>query len=57
MWILDVGYRYSDLGEFKKPAGPDQSGTAGTFTASGSTTSATGKLRTNEILFSLRRDL
>jgi opacity protein-like surface antigen len=54
MWLLDVGYRYSDLGEFKKPAGPDQ---ANNFTGSGSTTSATGKLRTNEILFSLRRDL
>lgn len=54
MWTLDLGYRYSDFGEFKKPFGPDQQGT---FTASGFTESATGKLRTNEILFSLRRDL
>lgn len=53
-WILDVGYRYSDLGEFKKPAGSDQ---VNNFTGSGVTTSATGKLRTNELLFSLRRDL
>jgi opacity protein-like surface antigen len=49
--VLDIAYRYSDMGEFTKAAGQDQSGT---FNASGMTTSATGKLRANEFLFGMR---
>jgi opacity protein-like surface antigen len=43
-WSLDLGYRYSDFGEFKKAGGPELSGAA--FT----TDSQTGKLRANELL-------
>lgn len=50
-WVLDAAYRYSDLGDFKKPAGADLSGN---FTGSGMTTSATGKLRSNELMLNLR---
>jgi opacity protein-like surface antigen len=50
-WVLDIAYRYSDLGEFKKSSGPDQ---IGNFTGFGTTTSATGKLRANEILLGIR---
>ena len=50
-WVLDVAYRYTDLGDFKKPAGADQSGN---FTGTGVTTSATGKLRGNELILGLR---
>ncbi|MFN0040475.1 MAG: outer membrane protein [Burkholderiales bacterium] len=53
--ILEFGYRYIDLGEIKKDAGPDQQpGQSGTFNASGNTGSATGKLRADELLLSLR---
>jgi len=52
-WTIDVGYRYSDFGDFRKPRGPDQVGLFGT----GFTASAKGKLRTNELLLSLRYDL
>lgn len=49
--VVDIAYRYADLGEFKKPEGPDQSGV---FNGTGSTSSATGKLRANEFLLGLR---
>lgn len=49
--VLDVAYRYTDMGEFKKAEGQDQSGV---FNASGTTTSATGKLRANEFLVGVR---
>lgn len=52
-WILELGYRYSDMGEFKKSAGPDQ---AGNFNGTGTTTSATGKLRANELFANVRYD-
>jgi opacity protein-like surface antigen len=50
-WILDVGYRYNDMGEFQKAAGPDQSGN---FTGTGFSSSAAGNLRTNEIFADMR---
>ncbi len=50
-WVLDVSYRYADMGEFKKPVGADQ---VGNFSGSGMTTSATGKLRSNELLLAVR---
>lgn len=49
-WVLEVAYRYTDLGKIVKNAGPDQ---AGLF-ATGVTGSATGKLRTNELLMAVR---
>jgi opacity protein-like surface antigen len=50
-WTLEVLYRYTDMGKFVKNAGPDQSGN---FSGSGSTISATGKLRANEIIVGVR---
>lgn len=44
-WVLEVSYRYMDMGKFIKQTGPDQAGLFGT----GVTGSATGKLRSNEI--------
>lgn len=52
-WILDLGYRYSDMGEFQKNAGPDQ---AGNFNGTGFTSSATGNLRANEFFAGVRYD-
>lgn len=49
--ILDIAYRYTDLGQFKKLAGFDQ---IGNFNGSGTTASASGKLRANEFLFGVR---
>ncbi|MGH8617083.1 MAG: outer membrane protein [Burkholderiales bacterium] len=49
--ILDIAFRYTDMGEFKKPAGFDQ---AGNFNGTGTTASATGNLRANEFLFGMR---
>jgi opacity protein-like surface antigen len=50
--VLEVAYRYTDLGKIVKDAGPDQ---AGQFFGPGSVTgSATGKLRTNELLLAVR---
>lgn len=43
----------SDMGEFQKPAGPDQSGN---FNGTGTTSSATGKLRANEFFANVRYD-
>jgi opacity protein-like surface antigen len=51
--VLDLGYRYTDLGKFEKPMGSDQ---VGDFNGTGTTTSATGKLRANEFLIGLRYD-
>ena len=51
-WVLELAYRYTDLGKIVKNAGPDQ---AGSFFGPGSVTgSATGKLRTNELLVAVR---
>jgi opacity protein-like surface antigen len=49
--ILDIAYRYTDLGQFKKPAGFDQ---VGNFNGTGTTDSAAGNLRANEFLFGVR---
>jgi opacity protein-like surface antigen len=49
-WVLELAYRYTDLGKIVKHAGPDQAGLFGT----GVTGSATGKLRTNELLMAVR---
>lgn len=54
-WTLEVLYRYMDMGKFVKNAGPDQAAPFGTFSASGNTVSATGKLRSNEIIIGVRR--
>jgi len=51
-WTLELFYRYMDMGKFVKNAGPDQSGN---FSGSGSTISATGKLRADEFIVGLRR--
>lgn len=52
--VLEVGYRYMDLGKFKKSAGQDL---VGNFNAPGvGTGSATGRLRADEITLALRRD-
>jgi opacity protein-like surface antigen len=50
--VLEIAYRYTDLGKIVKNAGPDQ---AGQFFGPGSVTGpASGKLRTNELLLALR---
>ena len=55
-WVLEIGYRYTDLGKIVKNAGPDQapSTLTGPFNASGVTGPASGKLRTNELLMAVR---
>lgn len=51
-WVLEIAYRYTDLGKIVKHAGLDQ---AGVFHGPGIPTgSATGKLRTNELLMAVR---
>lgn len=51
-WMLEVGFRHTDLGKIVKHAGPDQ---VGSFFGPGSTTgSASGKLKTNELLVAVR---
>ena len=52
-WILEIFYRYSDLGEIKKDRGADQAGTFGT----GVTGSMTGKLRADELGVAIRLTL
>ena len=53
-WILEIGYRYADLGKIKKDAGPDL---AGQFNPPpNGTGSATGKLRTDEVTIGFRYD-
>jgi len=49
-WVLELAYRYTDLGKIVKNAGPDQAGLFGT----GVTGSGTGKLRINELLMAVR---
>lgn len=52
--VLEVGYRYMDMGKFKKSAGPDL---VGNFNAPGvGTGGATGHLRADEIYLGIRRD-
>jgi opacity protein-like surface antigen len=54
-WTLEVLYRYTDMGEFVKNAGPDQDASnGGPFNASGNTGAATGKLRSNEFIVGVR---
>jgi opacity protein-like surface antigen len=54
-WVMEIGYRYVDLGKIVKEAGPATSGSA--FNAANYTTPLTGKLRANELLLSFRYDL
>lgn len=54
-WVVEVGYRYVDLGKIIKEAGPGTSGAA--FNANNYTTQMTGKLRANELLLNFRYDL
>ncbi len=51
-WILDIGYRYSDLGKLQTNAGPATAGES--FNEDNFTTPLTGKLRTNEVLLNFR---
>lgn len=50
-WVLEVLYRYADMGDIRKDRGPDQAGLFGT----GVTGPATGKLRSDEIVVGVRR--
>jgi opacity protein-like surface antigen len=53
-WVIDVRYRYSDFGRFKKDAGPDL---AGQFNPPPNGTGpATGYLRASEVIVGVRRD-
>lgn len=54
-WVVEVGYRYVDLGKIVKEAGPGTSGSA--FNTNDFTTKMTGKLRANELLLSFRYEL
>jgi len=54
-WTLEILYRYADMGKFVKDFGPDQATPTGTFSASGNTAGATGKLRANEFILGVRR--
>lgn len=54
-WVVEVGYRYVDLGKIVKEAGAGTSGDA--FNAANFTTKMTGKLRANEFLLSFRYEL
>ena len=52
-WILEIFYRYADMGDIKKDRGADQAGMFGT----GVTGSMTGKLRADELVIGIRRSL
>lgn len=54
-WVIEIGYRYVDLGKIVKEAGAGTSGAA--FNANDFTTKMTGKLRANELLLSFRYEL
>lgn len=54
-WVLDVGYRHTDLGKLTTNAGPATAGQP--FNASNYTTPLEGRLKTNEILFNVRYEL
>jgi opacity protein-like surface antigen len=53
---LEFLYRHMDMGRFVKNLGPDQAAPAGSFNASGITGPGTGRLRSNEFLFAIRRN-
>jgi opacity protein-like surface antigen len=54
-WVMEIGYRYVDLGKIVKEAGAGTSGDP--FNANNFTTKMTGKLRANEFLLSFRYEL
>ncbi len=54
-WVLDIGYRYSDLGKITTDAGPATGGQP--FNANNFTTPLEGKLKANEFLFNVRYEL
>lgn len=54
-WVLDVGYRYTDLGDLKTNSGAATSGQP--FNANNFTTPLQGKLKANEFLFNIRYEL
>ena len=54
-WVLDIGYRYVDLGDLKTNGGAATSGQA--FNANNYTTPLQGKLKANEFLFNIRYEL
>ncbi len=54
-WVVDIGYRYVDLGKLATNAGPATAGQP--YNADNYTTPLTGKLRANEFLFNLRYEL
>lgn len=51
-WVLDIGYRYVDLGKIETSAGPATAGDP--FNADNYTTPVQGKLRANELVFNFR---
>jgi opacity protein-like surface antigen len=54
-WVIDVGYRYTDLGDLKTNAGAATGGQP--FNQNNYTTPLQGKLRANEFLFNVRYEL
>jgi opacity protein-like surface antigen len=54
-WVIDVGYRYMDLGKIRTNAGAATGGEP--FNASNFTTPLEGKLRANELMFNVRYEL
>lgn len=54
-WVLDIAYRYADLGDLKTDAGAATSGQA--FNNANYTTPLQGKLRANEFVFNVRYEL
>jgi len=52
-WVIDVGYRYTDLGDLKTTGGA----TTGGFNNANYTTPLQGKLRANEFLLNFRYEL
>ena len=51
-WVIDIGYRYADLGKLQTKAGPATAGDS--FNEDNFTTPLTGKLRANEVLLNFR---
>jgi opacity protein-like surface antigen len=54
-WVIDVGYRYVDLGKLSTNSGAATSGQP--FNANNFTTPIEGKLKANEFLFNVRYEL
>jgi len=52
-WVLDLGYRYTDLGDLKTNGGT----TTGDFNSANYTTPLQGKLKANEFVFNIRYEL